>query len=209
MPSMPVYFVGKGRQFRLLDELFGGSGFQTAYTNALNRLNQQPQLAALAQRHAAGSPGPPGAGLTDSDAHHFAQHWLVDWWPGKHAEEVLRAGFREAISHAQSVNKPMEAIWVCADEDQFQVYFNEGPNQVTVIVFTPPPPKRPPIIGKRQHDYNKLTEDDPIWVVKVKDSDDDSYNADPHPDDRPLDPANQIILRRVRYEAPPGGNYAP
>src|SRR6266511_2187685 len=54
------------------------------------------------------------AELKSGDASHFRKHWLGDWWAGKRVEEVLRAGYREAIRRAQEARKPIESLWVCA-----------------------------------------------------------------------------------------------
>lgn len=189
MPSMPGYFVGKGYQFKMLDEQFGGdeANFLAAYAAVLNRIDQP--LSQLAQNHATS-----GSGVRDElkpgDVTHFTRHWLGDWWPGKRVEEVLRAGYREAIQRAQAVKKPIESLWVCADENKFQVYICEGERQITVLVFTPPPKER------AHEPVDKLTEDEPIWVVKVHDKDDEDVKAKVDvlvPGDEP------IIVHRLKY----------
>lgn len=188
MPSMPGYFVGKGYQFAMLDRQFGGdeANFMAAYDAVLRRIGQS--LGDLAQNHAA-----PGSGVLDDlkqgDVNHFRRHWLGDWWPGKRVEEVLRAGYREAVRRAQQAHKPIESLWVCADEDRFQVYICEGLRQFTVIVFTPPPRERahePP---------ESMTEREPIWVVKEKDEDDAGM---PGEFDE-LVPGAAIVVHQLRY----------
>ena len=62
----------------------------------------------------------------------------------------------------------MEALWVCADENVFQVYVNEGPHQVTIIVYTPPPKHYP----DRVHELRER-----IWVVKARDDFDDDLEG--------------------------------
>jgi hypothetical protein len=190
MPSMPGYFVGKGYQFLMLDEQFGGdeATFMPAYDAALRRIDQP--LSVLAEDHATS-----GSGVSDElkqgDVKHFERHWLGDWWPRKRVEEVLRAGYREAITRAQAVKKPIESLWVCANEDRFQVYICEGARQITVLVFTPPP-KEP-----GHQPAATLTEDEPIWVVKVHDADDEKVNAKVDvlvPDDKA-----PIVVHRLKY----------
>jgi hypothetical protein len=195
MPSMPIYYVGKGSQFKTIDDQFGpNADYMAAYAAALARINQP--LDALAQQHVTplGSPG-----LTQKDVDHFRNDWLGRWWQGKHVEDVLRAGYREAITRAQTANKPIESIWVCADEKEFQVYICEGPLQFTVIVFTPAPPKHRPIFGRREHSEDPLTQDEQITVVKVKDKSDDEYTRLGATNYQVVDQANQIIKRQVRY----------
>ena len=190
MPSMPGYFLGKGYQFKMLDEQFGGdeASLTAAYDAALSRIDQP--LSQLAENHATS-----GSGVIDElkqgDVSHFDRHWLGDWWPGKRVEEVLRAGYREAIQRAKDARKPIESLWVCADEDRFQVYICEGPRQITVIVFTPPPKER------AHEPVDTLTEDEPIWVVKVHDQDDEDVKAKVRvvvPDDKA-----PIIVHQLKY----------
>lgn len=196
MPSMPTYYVGKGRQFGILDHQFGGEKdeYMRAYDAALQRIDQP--LADLADRHAQEWKGPHVAGLNTADANHFRADWLGSWWPRKDVEDVLRAGYRAAIERARDLELPLESLWVCAQEDQFQVYICEGPRQVTVIVFTPPPPDRE---GRRDHTTEPLTEDEPIWVVKKKDPADDEYTQRGGAQLQSVDAGKDIILRRVKY----------
>ena len=171
MPSMPGYFVGKGYQFLMLDRQFGGSEdeYMAAYDAALGRIDQP--LGDLAAEHADQRSGL-RAELKTGDEGHFRKHWLGDWWRGKRVEEVLRAGYREAIQLAKGARKPIESLWICANEDRFQVYICEGPRQITVLVFTPPP-------KENEHEpVETLTEDEPIVVVKEHDDDDRKVNAD-------------------------------
>jgi hypothetical protein len=196
MPSMPIYFVGKGRQFGFLDHQFGGekADYMKAYDDALAHISQP--LADLANEHAREWKGPHVAGLNTDDADHFRQDWLDKWWSGKDVETVLRAGYRAAIERARALELPIESLWVCANEKQFQVYICEGPRQVTVIVFTPPPGERES--GGRAHTTEPLTEDEPIWVVKKKEKEDDDYTD--RGGGRYEELADQdVILRRVRY----------
>jgi hypothetical protein len=196
MPSMPIYFVGKGRQFGFLDHQFGGNKaeYMKPYDEALDRIGEP--FANLADQHADEWRGPHVAGLNADDANHFRDDWLERWWPSHDVEQVLRAGYRAAIDRARDLELPMESLWVCANEDQFQVYICEGPRQVTVIVFTPPPGERE---GQRDHTTEQLTEDEPIWVVKKRDSDDEEYTRRGGGQLQEVDGREDIILRRVRY----------
>lgn len=163
MPSMPTYHVNKGAQFGVLDDQFGGSGFLAEYDAALSRLqgpDPEPLLDAGAAAHVAPNK------LSSTDFDHFTQHWLGNWWPQLAVSDTLRAGFVQAITHARTVQKPMEVLWVCARDRAFHVYFCEGPRQVTVIVFTPPP---------ATHTTQPLDRIENIWVVKLREQDDDQY----------------------------------
>lgn len=198
MPSMPTYFVGKGRQFGFLDHQFGGekAEYMQAYDEALQRMGTPSSLAELADRHAADWKGPHVSGLNADDAEHFRADWLGSWWRGKDVEPVLRAGYKAAIERARDLELPIESLWVCANEGEFQVYISEGPRQITVIVFTPPPGERD---GERDHTREQLTEDEPIWVVKKKDEEDDTYTRRGGGKLQEVDAGEDIILRRVRY----------
>jgi hypothetical protein len=190
MPSMPGYFVGKGYQFAMLDRQFGGTEdeYMAAYDAALGRIDDP--LGDLAAQHADRGSGL-RAELKDGDAGHFRKHWLGDWWAGKRVEEVLRAGYREAIQRAQQARKPIESLWICAKEDRFQVYICEGPRQITVLVFTPPP-------KENEHEpVETLTEDEPILVVKEHDDDDRKVRA--KVDVLVPDENKPIIVHRLKY----------
>jgi hypothetical protein len=196
MPSMPTYYLGKGRQFGILDSQFGGEkdDYMSAYDAALQRIDQP--LADLADRHARDWKGPHVAGINDADADHFRAHWLGTWWQNKDVENVLRAGYRAAIERARNLELPIESLWVCANEDQFQVYICEGPRQVTVIVFTPPPPGEG---DEREHTTDQLTQDEPIWVVKKQDKDDEDYTKRGGATPEPVDGGKGIIIRQIKY----------
>jgi hypothetical protein len=187
---MPGYFVGKGYQFAMLDRQFGGTEdeYMAAYDAALDRIDEP--LGDLAAQHADRGSGL-RAELKDGDTGHFRKHWLGDWWRGKRVEEVLRAGYREAIQRAQQARKPIESLWICANEDRFQVYICEGPRQITVLVFTPPP-------KENEHEpVETLTEDEPILVVKEHDDDDRKVRA--KVDVLVPDENKPIIVHRLKY----------
>jgi hypothetical protein len=44
------------------------------------------------------------------DFDHFTQHWLGNWWPQLAVSDTLRAGFVQAITHARTVQKPIEVL---------------------------------------------------------------------------------------------------
>ena len=186
MPPMPVYYVGKGSQFRVLD-MFDGTQ-QELYDETLARLEDTP-LTELAQHRA------DEGGLTDQDVQHFENDWLGTWWQHKHVGLILRAGIRKAIQIALPNDDhdllPIEALWVCADDGVFQVYVNEGPHQVTVIVYTPPPE----LYASQRQELEER-----IWVVKTRDDYDDTI---PGPITR-LNPEDEwpvLIERQLRYVA--------
>jgi hypothetical protein len=163
MPSMPFYFVGKGAQFELMDTQFDGSRLDE-YTDALRRLRSKSSIVELAEKHVGGR----ADGLTRGDVEHFQKDWIDYWgsYPHNHpVEAVMREGYRKAIELATEDPenpKPIASFWVCANERAYQVYVCNGSNQVTVLVFTPPPIEH---AGEEE-----LTEEEPIWVVKARDT---------------------------------------
>lgn len=193
MPSMPNYFVGKGAQFELIDAQFGGdqTNFMAAYDAALDRIDRET-IVELARRHTRPERG---ARLTRGDIEHFEQDW-IGYWDQYPVEDVLRAGYRKAIEVARAAQKPIESLWVCADEDSFQVYVCEGPRQITVLVFTPPP--------KEHVEEEELTEDEPIWVVKAR----DEYDHGEVERTTPMGD-REIIVKRITRAPQPEHHYPP
>lgn len=130
MASMPGYHVSKG-PFAFLDQRFDGT----------NPANYQAALAALGGSLQAAAAARFGAG--DQKTQHFQNDWLggANRWNALKPEETLRAGLTQAITKALQTNppKPMEFFWICALDRDFHVYFSDGPRQVNVFIFTPPP----------------------------------------------------------------------
>jgi hypothetical protein len=166
MPSMPTYHVNKGSQFGFLDTTLGGANFRTELDAALTRLQGADPAAVLnTAAHARVAP----SRLTQNDFNHFVQDWLGGgWWPQNAVPDTLRAGFTKAIERAKASQLPIEVLWVCARDPDFHVYYCEGPRQVTVLVFSPPP---------RGHTDLPLDHSENIWVVKLRDPNgsDDRY----------------------------------
>lgn len=171
MGSMPTYHVSKGSEFKYLEtESFGNSAFMETYDLALGALANPASTATLTaaanHRHKANPHD-----MSTNALKHFRKHWLSTWWSHLAVADTLRAGFIEAITHARAAGKPMEVLWVCAQDDAFHVYYTESPNQVTVLVFTPAPDTGH-VTGKsrdREFDDEPLVEPEDIWVVKQED----------------------------------------
>jgi hypothetical protein len=176
MGSMPTYHVSKGLEFGYLSALFGPpqANFMAAYDAALAALSTPVpdartnlKAAARARQTAATAPA-----LRSTDVSHFEEHWLGGapngWWPTQAVGETLRGGFREAIEHAKARALPMEVLWVCARDNDFHLYFSESPNQVTVLIFTPPP-KEHVSVASPGFVPQPLDHPEDIWVVKRED----------------------------------------
>lgn len=205
MPPMPVYYVGKGSQFGVFDKLFDGTD-RDIYDATVENLDKYSLMELTHARRAAGFKGDPDL-LTDVDVDHFEKDWLGAWWPYKHVELVLKAGIKKAIQTALPENNqkgellPIEALWVCAAEDVFQVYVNEGPHQITMIVYTPPPGN---YYGRRAGVLRER-----ISVVKVRDDFDDVLRGSGLT--RLNDEADWpvLITRDLQYETDPGAALPP
>jgi hypothetical protein len=165
MPSMPTYHINKGSQFGFLDTTLGGTSYLTECDAALRRLGGADPTAVL--NAAASARVTPGQ-LTPDDFNHFVQDWLgiPGWWPANAVPDALRAGFVQAITHAKAAGKPIEVLWVCTHDPDFHVYYCEGPRQVTVLIFSPPP---------HEHTNLPLNHPESIWVVKLRDHFDNDY----------------------------------
>jgi hypothetical protein len=163
MGSMPGYNVSKG-PFAFLDDMFDGTNPQ-AYKNAKVMLAGSLKTAAEARF----SPN-------NARVKHFDDHWLSDGnhWKHLRPEETLKAGLSNAITKAQGISpdhpKPMEFFWVCARDNEFHVYYCDGPRQVTVIILTPPPLDNGGHPSGDTVKLNKLTNPEPLWVVKAQDN---------------------------------------
>jgi hypothetical protein len=192
--SMPTYHVSKGSEFKFLEtELFGNSAFRETYDLALAALadpdSTETLIAAAKYRHQQNPDD-----VSKGDLKHFRKHWLSSWWSHLAVADTLRAGFIEAITHARAAGKPMEVVWVCAQDDAFHVYYTESPNQVTVLVFTPIPDTGH-VTGKsrdREFEDEPLVEPEDIWVVKQEDEwDGAAYQALGGPDSV-VSPSEQV-----------------
>jgi hypothetical protein len=163
MAHMPIYHVVKGSQFGYLQDQFGPDlNFMAAYAAALNQL--QNSASATTLETAANSK------VSPQDVTHMKDHWFGSPgpWGNLAVPDTLRFGFIKAIEHAQSRQKPMEVIWICALDRAFHVYYCDSPNQVTVLIFTPPPDQGA-LTGQ------PLTRPENIWVVKLQENHDGNY----------------------------------
>jgi len=203
MPPMPVYYVGKGSQFGVFDKLFDGTD-REIYDATIENLDNYSLMELTHVRRTQGFKG--DQVLTDIDVEHFEKDWLGKWWPYKHVELVLKAGIKKAIQTALPENNqkdellPIEALWVCATEDVFQVYVNEGPHQITMIVYTPPPGNyyaRAGVLHER------------ISVVKVRDDFDGLLHGSELTRLNQQDEWPVLIVRDLQYETQPGAPLPP
>jgi hypothetical protein len=200
---MPVYYVGKGSQFGVFDKLFDGTD-REIYDATIENLDNYSLMELTHVRRTQGFKG--DQVLTDIDVEHFEKDWLGKWWPYKHVELVLKAGIKKAIQTALPENNqkdellPIEALWVCATEDVFQVYVNEGPHQITMIVYTPPPGNyyaRAGVLHER------------ISVVKVRDDFDGLLHGSELTRLNQQDEWPVLIVRDLQYETQPGAPLPP
>ena len=152
MASMPGYHINKG-PFAFLDDTFDGT----------NPGNYTAALAAIAGGllGAATTRLGPGTQLTC-----FQNQWLGNpGWNQFKPEATLQQGLTAAINAALAPDpahpKPMEFFWICAREPTFELYFSDGPHQVNVFIFTPPP------VDPMPQTFGTLTTGEGIFVVKA------------------------------------------
>jgi len=203
MASMPGYHVSKG-PFGFLDGMFNGTD-PTAYTAALSMLTGAAGLQAAAVAR---------FGATDARVQHFTNDWLgsgasSNHWGQLKPEDTLKQGLIRAITKANATTppKPMEFFWVCAQDRDFHVYYCDGTQHVTVIIFTPPPLDDQ---GKARFTVNlsalSAPTDPPLFVVKKQDcestSPPDGYPSAINPlgPAAPPPPNVQIIEREIMRE---------
>ena len=116
MGSMPTYHVSKGSEFKFLEtELFGNSAFMENYDLALGALANPESTATLTaaanHRH---EENPDDVSTTDLK--HFTKHWLSGWWSEPPVAYRCGSDSSRRSPHARTVEKPMEVIWVCAED---------------------------------------------------------------------------------------------
>jgi hypothetical protein len=198
MGSMPIYNISKG-PFADLDARFDGTIKQN-YHDALDTLNTTDLLTATQQRY----------GATNKKTQHFEDDWLGSAnnpakynWSNLRIDDTLKWGLIQAIETALQTDppKPMEFFWVCANDHSFHIYFHDGPHQVTVMIFTPPPlvgvNGNPNANGFR--DPADLTTPENLFVVKKYEVSDAGTYPSPITILYPPDPASppEIIMREI------------
>ncbi len=118
-----------------LDELFSGSqDFMSNYEQAVGSLQGDSNLGTLA-----------GNRVSADLADHFRSHWLSEWWPElQPIDPMLRDGLIEAITVAQSASLPLSGLWIQTSDIKFETFVQRSPNQITLLVISPPvPPTHP------------------------------------------------------------------
>ena len=99
--------------------------------------------------------------LTRTDASRLAKYWFNDEPPGhwphhQNKAEIVTAGIAKALDLAVKGNKPVETLHL-ANGDKFQAAVSESPQQVTLMLITPPPPIVPHNLA--------LKEEEALWHV--------------------------------------------
>ena len=100
---------------------------------------------------------------------HIRLDWLGErWWskqqiPLQRRFDVLRQAFILIVELIRDKRRPLDSYWICAgsqDSSIFEAVVAESPQQITLILLTPVPPKNdaPP------------TDDPRLWVVREDDA---------------------------------------
>lgn len=180
MPDMPQT-VAKGSILKRLDGVLS------------NQTSRAPILAQLQ----AGSPlltimSTANIVVTNDERTHVATDWFGSaWWPDAQAgvgaiEQLLRAGFIDAINKANELGVPIDTYWIChpghghsadhalqtpEEEQHVEVTVLWSAQQVTVIIHTPEPkapsiPNAPRTIAEPIRVWfwanNQVEHDDPM-----------------------------------------------
>jgi hypothetical protein len=82
-------------------------------------------------------------------------------------EQVVRYGFRQAMQFARDKEQPIEAFWVPAPGDDFELHICEGRDSIVVLFLVP---------GAEKRDYGSTRAKSRSWVVRAGD------RADVRPD---------------------------
>ena len=171
MPDMPQT-AAKGSILERVDKALNNPGFRGEILNALQA--GTPLTGIMSPQEPIGLSGP--------EQTHLDTDWFGErWWPGAQAgahavEQILRAGFIDAINKANELGVPIDTYWIChpghgqshADvqlpaDQHVEVTVLWSAQQVTVIIHTPDPGIPPNI------DPAEPTIDEPIMVWFWKD----------------------------------------
>jgi hypothetical protein len=93
--------------------------------------------------------------------------FIADEGPGTF-EPTLRHGFEEAFDLARQQNKPIEAFWVIAPGDAFELHVCEGQHSIAVFFFVPP---------YKDREYGSYRASSRSWVFRVGDRTDVTADA--------------------------------
>lgn len=96
---------------------------------------------------------------TDAEEAHLRNHWFGDWWTNHTTKPaVIKHGLIKACDLAIKEQKLLDCYWVCSG-DLFQVSSMTSPQQVTVMILTPPPPTSA---------ITSFPDKEDIWIAKKK-----------------------------------------
>lgn len=132
--------------------------------------------------------------LSKTDASNLAKFWFNDEPPGHwphypNKAEIVTAGIVKALDLAVKGGKPVETLCI-SNGDTFQAGVSESPQQVTLMIITPPTPLRP-------HNL-KLKDEASVWGIVSKD-DLKKLNV-PSSFTRPL--SNRFASQRMPFRVP-------
>lgn len=75
-------------------------------------------------------------------------------------EQIVRAGFTEAMQLAIEKGQPIETFWVTATGADFELHISEGHHSVLLFFFVP---------GEERRKYGSIRAQSRSWVVRVDD----------------------------------------
>lgn len=135
MPIMCATIYAKGSVMRNFDAYFANSA-NVPYQELIDQLSK-PDISFTKVFRDQGV-------LNAIDSKHMKKHWFADeppgYWPlhrGK--ENILKQGAIRALKCAMQDGRPIATSWICTGS-QWQVIVEQCPNQVNMLIATPPPP---------------------------------------------------------------------
>lgn len=78
--------------------------------------------------------------FTNQEKKHLVEDWFGSWWRMyQPIAPIVRNGVIKALELVIQEQVPLDCYWVCA-EDVMEVYVTKSGQQITLMLFTPPPP---------------------------------------------------------------------
>lgn len=95
--------------------------------------------------------------FTNKEKKHLIEDWFGSWWPmHQPVDPIVRFGLVKALELVIQEGLPLDCYWICS-EPVVQSCVTKSKQQITLSLFTPPPPP----------DFEmELTRLEDIWIVR-------------------------------------------
>ncbi|MEO8605153.1 MAG: hypothetical protein ABI629_21475 [bacterium] len=99
---------------------------------------------------------------TPEEERHVREDWFGEsgkgWWPKEPMEALFRKGMTRAIELLREHDLPLASYWrIGKDTRRVQITFALSPQQITLLISTPPPRARPGRV--------RMVRNPKVWVV--------------------------------------------